>query len=261
MCIAISHDKNFYKLPNFEHKIEYTHTHKLETDEWFFLSNFKNKNFSNDFISVDKVVPADFLKLEAKNFNKAHYICTEENGYKYFQRLLKTSIVQKTFLSINDSKVIENGNILVINNTPDAVYDINNDTLYFKDLSRISCVFKNIDSLYRTATEDEVSTFLRCDLIKDGDNKSFKVGIPNRKKIAMAMSKLDEFTVEDKESIKFYIQEYFPDLPYQDNKFVIENDVHLKHFIYGVEQRFYTTKIGQEKRVASSVITLNNKAA
>lgn len=75
------------------------------------------------------------------------------------------------------------------------------------------------------------------------------------------MSKLDEFTVEDKESIKFYIQEYFPDLPYQDNKFVIENDVHLKHFIYGVEQRFYTTKIGQEKRVASSVITLNNKAA
>ena len=42
---------------------------------------------------------------------------------------------------------------------------------------------------------------------------------------------------------------------------IIEDDLlirnELKMLLYGIEQRFYTTPVGGEKRLANSVITLN----
>lgn len=254
--IAVSHDENIYESPDFSDCIEYTPTHKLDDDEWFFIQSFKSKNFTNEFIDIEVINPADFNQLNAGGFSKAKYICVEEDGLRYFQKLVQSNFIHKKMFNINTASFIENGNIITINKIPDAVYNVDDDILLFKDLARIGSLFKNIDSLYREATDTEVSNFLQNDLISiDGANE-FKVGIPNRKRIALAMEKLEEFSDTDKIVIKDYIISYFPNIPHENDKFIISSDVELKHFIYGVEQRFYTTLIGNEHRVASSVINL-----
>jgi hypothetical protein len=39
----------------------------------------------------------------------------------------------------------------------------------------------------------------------------------------------------------------------ENKKFEIKSDEELKYLLYGIEQRFYTTHIGNEKRLANSV--------
>ena len=41
-----------------------------------------------------------------------------------------------------------------------------------------------------------------------------------------------------------------------DMSFKIENENDLKVLIFGIEQRYYTTRIGSERRLANSVLTL-----
>ena len=43
---------------------------------------------------------------------------------------------------------------------------------------------------------------------------------------------------------------------YENGKFKIETDSDLKFVLWGIEQRFYTTPIGGDKRVANSIISI-----
>ncbi|MNW05745.1 hypothetical protein D3C71_2020380 [compost metagenome] len=38
-----------------------------------------------------------------------------------------------------------------------------------------------------------------------------------------------------------------------NGKFEIKTDEQLKYLLYGIEERFYTTQLGQQKRLANSV--------
>ena len=66
-------------------------------------------------------------------------------------------------------------------------------------------------------------------------------------------------TEAQKQQIVPYINEYYPTklkLDQNNEKFVISNDNELKMLLYGVQERFYTTTFGGEKRVANSVLTI-----
>lgn len=254
--LAISHNAEIYTIQDLTDCIAYTPTHKLDDGEWFFIDNFNTTNFKDEFIDVQTVVPADYVQLSPNHFSSAKYLCVKEGDFKYYQKLVTSNYVRKKFFNVNDASFIPNGNIITLNDVPDAVYQISTNKLFFKDLSRISVIFTGIDSLYREATDHEVISFLQDDLIHVDNPANFKVGIPNRKKIALAHEKLASFGVNDRAVITKYIQSYYPEITYANNKFIIDDEIKLKNFIYGVEQRFYTTLVGNERRVASSVLTL-----
>ena len=48
---------------------------------------------------------------------------------------------------------------------------------------------------------------------------------------------------------------YYPHLEYEVDKeiFTINNENEMKYLLWGIEQRYYTTPITKEKRVANSV--------
>jgi len=46
-------------------------------------------------------------------------------------------------------------------------------------------------------------------------------------------------------------------LKVSENSFEVGSENELKMLLYGIEQRFYTTPVGGEKRLANSVITPN----
>ena len=117
-----------------------------------------------------------------------------------------------------------------------------------------------IDELYKEATKAEVEKFLNASFIGlAGDYKAEKVSKPNRKRIALAMNTLAAMSAQDKAQMHTYIDGYCSDklkFDNKNNKFEVSTDEELKFLLYGIEQRFYTTPFGKEKRLANSVVAL-----
>lgn len=133
------------------------------------------------------------------------------------------------------------------------------DLLYFKKLSAITNIFKGIDVLYREATQEETANFLSANFIAlKEDYDATKVKQSNRKRIAMAIDSMGKLNEEEKEVVFDTIQQYCPKLVGSDGKINIGNEEELKLLLYGIDQRFYTTATGNEKRIANSVIKLES---
>ena len=56
-----------------------------------------------------------------------------------------------------------------------------------------------------------------------------------------------------------YIKDYYPNLNVNNGKAQISNEEDLKNILYGLEERFYTTLISKEKRIANSITSAGAK--
>lgn len=98
--------------------------------------------------------------------------------------------------------------------------------------------------------------FLQNDFINlVEDFSADRVKKANRKRIAIAHATLQTFDNIEKQRIFSYIREYCADLEFDENdeNFSIANENDLKKLLYGIEQRYYTTIIGNERRLANSI--------
>ena len=165
-------------------------------------------------------------------------------------------------MSFGDAaKIEQGGNRLVINEKPDAIYFAQSDTLIFTNLATISSIFKGIDILYKEATDQEVEQFLDEDFIELSSDYSLdKVSKPNRKRIALAMDTLDAMEPNERDQMLSYIHSYCDQklrFDADNGKFEIKTDDELKYLLYGIEQRFYTTPLSHERRLANSVQSMD----
>ncbi len=148
---------------------------------------------------------------------------------------------------------------MIIKQIPDAIYVKDEDVLYFKKLVDVKNIFPETEKLYIEATDEQTNTFLANDFIRlTNDYNILKVKSANRKRISMAIETLNRMNEIQKKQIKEYTADYFPNLNFDIDlgNFEIGDEESLKNLIFGIEQRFYTTIVGAEKRVANSVHTL-----
>lgn len=263
--------QNIYKLisdvtvynisPASFHLVNYSTDHNLDPDSWFKVENFSQKNYCMDFLKKT-FVSTEYNNISGAYFNKIDYLCAIQNSNFCFQKINTSAFLKKKTLCFGESiKIEENSSRLFINSEPDALYLKGSDTLVFKNLATISSIFRGIDTLYKEATNDEVNTFLGQPFIMlSGDYDLEKVSKPNRSRIALAMDTLDSLKDNDTNEIIAYINEYCGNkLKYDVTKKVysIANDEELKYLLYGIEQRYYTTPIGKEKRLANSIQLIN----
>lgn len=237
--------------------VDYNPDHNLDDDAWFKIERFSAQSYCLDILKVD-FDSKEFLSLTKPQFSKISYIMAVQGGDFYFQKVTPSQMMRKKTISFGDSVVIENKeNRLVINEAPDAVYYKDTDKLIFKDLATISSIFKGIDMLFKEATEEEVAQFLSESFISLSQEYDInKVSKPNRKRVALAMSTLAILSPEEKAEMFVYINDYCREkvtFDSQSENFSINNDDELKYLLYGIEQRFYTTPFGHEKRLANSV--------
>lgn len=241
----------------------YTAGAVLETEEWFYVSEVSKQQYALDILSQDYAC-VDFDSLETADFTKIDFVFTEINGDLFIQNISKSKLVsQKHIFSFGEKFEYQNDcNDIVINKFPDAIYQKGTDTLYFRKLESITSIFKGIDQLYREATKEETEQFLSSDFITLSDGySSHNVKTANRKRIALAQKTLSELSASDKRSIFSYIAEYCPQLQTSDETFQVGSEDELKMLLFGIEQRFYTTPVGGEQRIANSVISLNHGGA
>ncbi|MBI3512275.1 MAG: hypothetical protein HY064_16565 [Bacteroidetes bacterium] len=253
-------DEEIFELPDdLNNTVEYDADHKLDEDSWFAITEFSEKDYCIDLLTR-RFVSADYNQIAQADYTKIDFLCAYQTGVYYFQKISSKQLIRKKYFTLSaEPTLYEDAPIIVIDEFADAIYVKNEDTLYFKNLSSIASIFKGIDVLYREATQEETEEFLENDFIELGEDFSAdNVKKANRKRIALAMQSLEKFTPAQKQDIFTYIREYCADLNFDENdeNFTISNEEELKQLLYGIEQRYYTTRQGNEKRLANSITPL-----
>lgn len=248
---------SIYDIPDgVKNAVEYSVEYKLEDNEWYKVSEFSKKNFCPDLLKKPFNSTA-YNIVEKDMISQLEFICSYQNQNEYyFQRIFKRQkLFKKRFLDFSgDLKVTDISEAIIIDDLPDALYIKNEDCLYFKKLEAINPIFKGIESLYRQATQEEVDKFLEEDFIEiqDGYNGN-RVGKANRHRLAIAEDILSNLDQHQKDDLFQYISTYDSNLKYDGETFKVRNETDLKNLLYGIEQRYYTTPITQERRVANSI--------
>ncbi|TCT34474.1 hypothetical protein EC835_105194 [Providencia alcalifaciens] len=245
---------------NVNYCVTYSPDHNLDEDTWFKVEQFSQQPY-NLGIFNQPFDSKDYDDATKEQFSKISYLVSVQDQGFYFQKITPALFIRKKIIAFGESAKIEKSeNRLVINTIPDAVYIKASDTLAFRNLATISSIFPGIDMLYKEATNEEVEDFLSEPFIElSNEYEAEKVSKPNRKRIALAMATLATMSSEDKVNMLTYIDGYCDqrlNFDQENNKFLISTDEELKHLLYGIEQRFYTTPFGHEKRLANSVQAL-----
>lgn len=250
---------SLYNLPgNLDNAISYTPVHNLDEDGWFVIPEFSQKEYCISILLED-FISTEFEKFNKEDFGKLNFLLSyQENNQYFLQKISQMPLLSKKTLCIGDVvQYRENSKEIIIKEQPDAIYLKAEDKLYFKKLSAITEIFKGIDVLYREATENETRNFLNNDFIQlESDFSAEHVKQANRKRIAMAIDTINSCGKKKKKIIFDSIREYCPALVTETNKFKIASELDLKLLLYGIDQRFYTTPDGEEKRIANSIIKL-----
>ena len=237
--------------------VAYSPDHNLDEDSWFKVEQFSQQPFCIDLLKTD-FDSKGYDDLKKEQFPNIVYIFSVQGGDFYFQKITSSLFIRKKIIGFGEAAEIEeSSNRLVINDQPDAIYFKKSDTLIFRNLAAISGIFKGVDTLYREATQQETEKFLQTKFVDLKNNyDASKVSKPNRKRIALAMDSLEKLSNQEQVDILAYIGDYCGQKLKFDQatkKFEISTDDELKLLLYGIEQRFYTTLFGQERRLANSV--------
>jgi len=237
--------------------VEYDSDHNLDEDSWFKVEQFSQQPYCIDWLKKD-FVSSEYDSLPKGKFSGITYLCAIQGNNYYFQKITPSMFVTRKMIAFGEVAELESSDRrLVVNAMPDAIYQKEVDILVFRKLATISSIFKGIDELYKEATEEEVGEFLEEAFIELSNGYCVeKVSKPNRKRVALAMSTLASMSQEDRTEMLSYIDTYSENklkFDQENSKFKITSDEELKHLLYGIEQRFYTTPFSKEKRLANSV--------
>lgn len=244
----------------------YDDEYKLQEREWFVVENFSTKEYCISLLQED-FIPTSYSYMRREDYKKIDFVVSIQNDrYFLFQKITPSYLYsRKSMISwgnlLNPSeqaRLIKEDNILVIKDTPDCIFVKDTDKLYFKNLSAITSIFNGINELYREATDDEVETFLSMDIINlESDFSKDQVKTANRRRIKEAAERYNNFSAEQKSRIPNYISQYCPNLyDATTNRFRISNEKELTELLNSLNQRYYTTEIDGEKRLANSVTKL-----
>lgn len=242
---------------NTENCPNYDPDHNLDDDSWFKIEDFSQKSFFPSLLG-GHFDPKDYDNLKKIQFHRIAFIFSKQGEDFYFQKVSPSFFVSKKTIAFGEIAELESkSNRLIVKSTPDAVYFKTIDVMVFRNLATISSIFKGIDILFKDATNEDVEKFLSEPFIEiKGDYCQEKVSKPNRKRIALAMDTLSKMSEAERSSVLSYINEYCEDkleIDAKQEKVKISKDDDLKFLLYGIEQRFYTTPFGNEKRLANSV--------
>lgn len=244
-----------YELPDLSQTHDFDPSYKLDENEWYKIQNFSTTDFTNELIG-QTLNTTNYDQLEKKDFTNLLYLCCMQENYRIFQKITPSQILKKRWLSISDSPFIHrNEPIVVLSNSLDAIYDTKSDILFFKKLSRINQIFEGIESLYREATQNEVTNFLNQDFIAVSDDyKPESVGAQNRKRIALAMDQFNQLSDDKKKSLIAYSERHLQGkVLFENGKFNVSSEEQLKNVLYALGERFYDAEISGERRLANSV--------
>jgi hypothetical protein len=251
---VMSESDVFFDLPDLSDAHNYSPAHLLNENEWHKLNQFSTLGFTNSLIATT-FNTTNYNQLPQNKYLEVEYFCSKQGDYLLFQKIKANQIFRKRLIDISAEPRLEtNKSIIVLNEHVDAVYNVIADILYFEKVAPLKVMFNGIEKIYRDATDQEVTTFLSNNFITlQNGYSALDVKTANRKRIAQSIDILSRYSQGALQNIFSYIQSYCPQLQTSNNQFIINNEKDLKMVLYGIDERFYTTTVGMNKRLANSV--------
>jgi hypothetical protein len=253
-------DKTIYEnIPSFDDNRPYNDELRLHNDQWFILEQFSQKPYAPQLVT-EAFNAAVWSQIDRVDYEKIDFLVSvqSEGNQLMFQNITSSLILKRqSWLSLDEQpSLLNRDHVLVIHNTADAYYLRDVDRLYFQRLSAITSIFPGINELYNEATDAEVENALQLDLLDVAPNfTKEQVKTANRRKIREAMDMYNNYTPQQKAQLSGYLQKYCPGLTFDANssKFSVTDEKELTQLLNGLCQRYYTTEISNEKRVALTV--------
>lgn len=257
-CKVLSDQQVYCDIPSFEDNRPYNDEVRLREDQWFVLANFSQKEYAPSLVK-EEFNAAQWSQIDRADYGKIDYIISvQDDGNQLIFQNVTNSLIYKrqSLLSLDDQpSLLNKEHLLVIHQQADAYYQRENDCLYFQRLSSITSIFPGINELYNEATDVEVEAVLSLPMLNlAADFTKDKVKTANRRRIREALDMYNQYDDQQKEQLPQYMNKYCQDLFFNNvtRKFDIKDEKTLTLFLNGLCQRYYTTEISQEKKVALS---------
>lgn len=278
LSMVLSGETVFDSIPDFSNARAYDDDYKLQDGEWFVVDEFSTKTYCLDVLKNIFDATA-YSNLSKQLYRKIAFVISvqenEDGDLIYvFQNVTSSLLLSKQkFISFgpfyvdmagvantDQANLVNNENILVLKELPDCYYVKAEDRLYFRNLSCITSIFEGINELYNEATDEEVQTLFDMEMVELGaDFGVGKVKNPNRRKIKEALARYNSFSNERRQKLPTYVSKYCPTLfDEHTQKFNINSEKELTELLNGMNQRYYTTEIDEEKRLANSITVVSD---
>jgi len=255
LCTVLSHENEILPVPEFNNAKTFTPHYKPDDEEWLKIEAFSQTAYA-DHALLEDINTVDMPQLTPAQASDVRFLCIIQGTHRLFQRVSASNIIKRKFIEISGQfSVVEDRKVIILNNRPDAVHDLASDDLYFTDFSKLKSFFSKIEEIYREATDVEVTEFLGNEIFNiSGEFVVGKVSKPNRKRIAQLKDKMNAFTPQQIEHLMQDFSSYSTNVKIENGAFQIASDHDLKLAIYCIEERFYTTPVTAEKRLANSIL-------
>ena len=153
---VVSDERGIFDMPDLSDSQAYSPSYKLEDGEWYNLDQFLSRGYENSLIG-STFNSTDYNQITKQQYSKINYLCSKQGDFFLFQKMSSTRLLYKKWFYISGAPQLEiDKPIIILNSFVDAVYDINGDSLYFKNIARVKSMFRGIEELYREATQVEV---------------------------------------------------------------------------------------------------------
>lgn len=243
-----------------ENSKEYGIDRLIAEGQWYYLNSDEGIEKLNNIFTFphDSI---DYSILDKSELKSIKCIFTKVDNFMYIQNTYKSCLSSKRgFFNLGSGfEYRETANEIVLKEEPDLIYDIKDKKIYFKKIVLLDRLIEEISSQFKEATLEEVEKFLDSGFISLSNNYSAeKVKTTNKKRIHDLNRKLASYKDEEKEWLFSYIGEYCSDLKLDNGVFKISSDKDLKYLLFGIDQRYYTTLLGEEKRCVDSVLKLKD---
>lgn len=248
--LVITEDRDLYTVPcdlstnSQEFNIDYN----LSEEEWYAINRFSKQEYC---AHIEHELSA-IGYIDKDEVSRIEFCVAVQGEFLLFQRVTPSTILRKKkgvildfFSGTHSARIIENDGMILLSSLPDAIYSKEEDILYFKDLSKLTRIFRGIDVLYKEATDEEVGKFFGLDFIMISSQFEIgKIKKRNRRKITEALDRISEFGSEEKTRLYEYAASYrISAFDQKQNKFVVSNNNDLGDLLDVVNQRYYTTEI------------------
>ncbi len=254
IVVSRSNDVELIKFNNDLERVDYSPDVVISNDQCYQIKDFNKKDYCPDFLK-NALSTNGYAKWERKQQSIEYILYTNGENF-YFQKFIKSQLLKKYWLLISGEPILRSDNIITINPYATAYYSSESNTLLFKKLEDLKKIFLGIEELYREATQEEVATFFNNDLFNTESYEKNNLGTLNRKRIALVKDRLNE--ISNKKYFCRKLSQYCPNIEIRnEDTIVIKTESDLKNALYALDEKFYTTEISNEKRLANSVIKLS----
>lgn len=246
------------KIPTAAESIPYSPEAHLESGEWFKIEGVKGNGINNEIITSFK--PSNYNNIKREEFEHIdHMVIVQDDNY-YFEKISKRHLISAPTVVFGAKPTIKETNkMLILDGRFDAIYNALSDTLYFKNFGTLTSLFTGVTEYYKEATDEVVKKFLEDDSLEiDKDFNEGKVSKPNRKRIGLLVDRMDSFDTGEKQIISEYILKYVGNIKTNasKDKLIINNDEDLKHVLMGFLERYFTTIVTNEAKLATGVMPI-----